>query len=142
MTQTVKVCDVDQELKEVLKKFRFRKSKENAAIILKMNREDLRVVIEETLEDCTVEELCEELPEHQPRFVLYSYAYTHDDGRISYPLCFIFVSPPGCKPELQMMYAGSMNNLVQEIQATKVFEIRDIEELTEDWLKEKLVFFR
>ena len=41
-----------------------------------------------------------------------------------------------------MMYAGSMKNLVNEIQATKVFEIRQIEELTEEWLKEKLGFFR
>ena len=67
MTQTVKVCDVDSELKDTLKKFRFRKSKENAAIIMKMNREDLKVVIEETLEDCSIEELCEELSPHQPR---------------------------------------------------------------------------
>lgn len=28
-------------------------------------------------------------------FVVYSYRYTHDDGRISYPLCFIFSSPVG-----------------------------------------------
>ena len=34
--------------------------------------------------------------------MLYSYAYSHDDGRISYPLCFISVSPQGCKPELQV----------------------------------------
>ena len=70
MTQTVTVCDVDTELKETLKKFRFRKAKENAAIIMKMNREDLKVVIEETLDDCSIEELCEELPAHQPRSVL------------------------------------------------------------------------
>jgi len=142
MTQTVTVCDVDSELKETLKKFRFRKAKENAAIILKILPDDLKVVIDETLDDCSMEELVEELPAHQPRFVLYSYAYSHDDGRISYPLCFIFVSPQGCKPEFQMMYAGSKTNLVNEIQATKVFEVRSVEELTEEWLKEKLGFFR
>ena len=28
-------------------------------------------------------------------FVVYSYKYDHDDGRVSYPLCFIFSSPVG-----------------------------------------------
>ena len=67
MTQTVKVCDVDAEIKETLKKFRFRKSKENAAIIMKILPEDLKIVIDETYDDCSIEELCEELPEHLPR---------------------------------------------------------------------------
>uniref|UniRef100_A0A670YY48 Glia maturation factor gamma n=1 Tax=Pseudonaja textilis TaxID=8673 RepID=A0A670YY48_PSETE len=77
-----------------------------------------------------------------PTFVVYSYRYAHEDGRISYPLCFIFSSPAGCKPEQQMMYAGSKNRLVQAAELTKVFEIRSTEELTEQWLKERLAFFR
>uniref|UniRef100_A0A8C1PZB2 Glia maturation factor n=1 Tax=Cyprinus carpio TaxID=7962 RepID=A0A8C1PZB2_CYPCA len=75
-------------------------------------------------------------------FVVYSYKYQHDDGRVSYPLCFIFSSPVGCKPEQQMMYAGSKNKLVQTVELTKVFEIRNTEDLTEEWLQEKLGFFR
>lgn len=31
----------------------------------------------------------------RPTFIAYSYKYTHDDGRVSYPLCFIFSSPVG-----------------------------------------------
>uniref|UniRef100_A0AC11D5U5 Glia maturation factor gamma n=1 Tax=Ovis aries TaxID=9940 RepID=A0AC11D5U5_SHEEP len=88
------------------------------------------------------EELKMELPERQPRFVVYSYKYMHADGRVSYPLCFIFSSPVGCKPEQQMMYAGSKNRLVQTAELTKVFEIRTTDDLTEAWLKEKLSFFR
>lgn len=77
-------------------------------------------------------------------FIVYSYKYQHDDGRISYPLCFIFSSPvgkgshpacfymcpaslwlmwvfpAGCRPEQQMMYAGSKNKLVHTVQLTKV----------------------
>uniref|UniRef100_A0A8C3JRU2 Glia maturation factor beta n=1 Tax=Calidris pygmaea TaxID=425635 RepID=A0A8C3JRU2_9CHAR len=75
----------------------------------------------------------------QPRYP--SCAYQHDDGRVSYPLCFIFSSPVGCKPEQQMMYAGSKNKLVQTAELTKVFEIRNTEDLTEEWLREKLGFF-
>ena len=89
-------------------------------------------------------------------FILYSYKYVHDDGRVSYPLCFIFSSPAGnkalfkrmqhfvfchflssgtclfmfvylcwtgCKPEQQMMYAGSLNKLVQTVELTKVSEL-------------------
>ncbi|CAB1418545.1 unnamed protein product [Pleuronectes platessa] len=52
------------------------------------------------------------------------YKYVHDDGRVSYPLCFIFSSPVGCKPEQQMMYAGSKLQLVQTVKMSKVFEIR------------------
>ncbi|CAN0407589.1 unnamed protein product [Lampetra planeri] len=48
----------------------------------------------------------------------------------------------GCKPEQQMMYAGSKNTLVQTAELTKVFEIRSVEELTEEWLQDKLKFFR
>ncbi|MBW01779.1 Glia maturation factor gamma, partial [Eschrichtius robustus] len=76
------------------------------------------------------------------RFVVYSYKYMHADGRVSYPLCFIFSSPVGCKPEQQMMYAGSKNRLVQTAELTKVFEIRTTDDLTEAWLQEKLSFFR
>ncbi len=66
------------------------------------------------LQDISVEDLVAELPVHQPRYVAYSYCLKHSDGRTSYPLCFIFISPTGCKPEMQMMYAGSKNSLVHE----------------------------
>uniref|UniRef100_A0A3Q0RGK2 Glia maturation factor n=1 Tax=Amphilophus citrinellus TaxID=61819 RepID=A0A3Q0RGK2_AMPCI len=76
-------------------------------------------------------------------FIVYSYKYVHADGRVSYPLCFIFSSPVGCKPEQQMMYAGSKNRLVQIAELTKVFETRNPDDdLTEEWLKNHLSFFR
>lgn len=77
-------------------------------------------------------------------FIIYSYKCQHDDGRTSYPLCFIFSSPEGknmlaagfcmcaaslcltgvfpagCKREQQMMYAGSKLKLVNTIEITKV----------------------
>lgn len=46
-------------------------------------------------QDISLEDLAQQLPEHQPRYIAYSYCYKHDDGRKSYPLCFIFVSPEG-----------------------------------------------
>ncbi|KAJ0063223.1 hypothetical protein NL108_014078, partial [Boleophthalmus pectinirostris] len=114
----------------------------------KIDKEKQQVVLDEEYEDISPEELKDELPERQPRYPLFCqillYKYEHDDKRVSYPLCFIFSSPVGCKPEQQMMYAGSKNELVRAGQLTKasVFEIRNTEDLTEEWLRDKLGFFR
>ncbi|KAL6091406.1 hypothetical protein STEG23_028388 [Scotinomys teguina] len=92
------VCEVDPELKEKLRKFRFRKETNNAAIIMKVDKDRQMVVLEEEFQNISPEELRLELPERQPRFVVYSYKYSHADGRVSYPLCFIFSSPVGTGP--------------------------------------------
>uniref|UniRef100_A0A3Q3B1Y0 Glia maturation factor n=1 Tax=Kryptolebias marmoratus TaxID=37003 RepID=A0A3Q3B1Y0_KRYMA len=140
-SESLVVCDVDADLVKKLREFRFRKETNNAAIIVKIDKEKQLVILDEEHENISPDDLKEELPERQP-FIVYSYKYQHDDGRVSYPLCFIF-SSPACKPEQQMMYAGSKNKLVQTVELTKqVFEIRNTEDLTEEWLREKLGFFR
>ncbi|XP_055750901.1 glia maturation factor gamma-like [Salvelinus fontinalis] len=142
MSSSLVVCEVDESLKEKLKKFRFRKETNNAAILMKIDMEKQLVILEEEYEDISLDDLRNELPERQPRFIVYSYKYIHTDGRVSYPLCFIFSSPVGCKPEQQMMYAGSKNQLVSVAELTKVFETRNIDDLSEEWLINKLSFFR
>ncbi|KAF6130192.1 glia maturation factor beta [Phyllostomus discolor] len=137
MSESLVVCDVAEDLVEKLRKFRFRKETNNAAIIMKIDKDKRLVVLDEELEysgNFSFFNL-------RKTFIVYSYKYQHDDGRVSYPLCFIFSSPVGCKPEQQMMYAGSKNKLVQTAELTKVFEIRNTEDLTEEWLREKLGFF-
>ncbi|KAI1893306.1 hypothetical protein AGOR_G00122340 [Albula goreensis] len=145
MSDSLVVCEVDESLKEKLKKFRFRKETNNAAILMKIDKEKQMVILEEEYEDISLDDLKNELPERQPRYPTTKcvfYKYIHADGRVSYPLCFIFSSPVGCKPEQQMMYAGSKNRLVQAAELTKVFETRNADDLSEEWLKEKLSFFR
>jgi hypothetical protein len=51
--------------------------------------------VEQTLDDCTLEDVAGELPAQQPRFVLISYAWHHADGRVNYPLALLFYTPPG-----------------------------------------------
>ncbi|CAM4573342.1 unnamed protein product [Eretmochelys imbricata] len=97
LSESLVVCDVAEDLVEKLRKFRFRKETNNAAIIMKIDKDKQLVVLDE---------------EHE-----------------------------GCKPEQQMMYAGSKNKLVQTAELTKVFEIRNTEDLTEEWLREKLGYF-
>uniref|UniRef100_A0A8D2DZ36 Glia maturation factor gamma n=1 Tax=Sciurus vulgaris TaxID=55149 RepID=A0A8D2DZ36_SCIVU len=47
MSDSLVVCEVDPELKEKLRKFRFRKETDNAAIIMKVDRDRQMVVLEE-----------------------------------------------------------------------------------------------
>ncbi|KAK5886822.1 hypothetical protein CesoFtcFv8_017821 [Champsocephalus esox] len=128
MSESLAVCDVDEDLVKKLKKFRFRKETNNAAIVMKIDKDKQLVILEEEHEDISPDDLREEVPERQPRYPFNmilsetvwsskafslagyttSYKYVHDDGRVSYPLCFIFSSPAGCKPEQQMMYAGKL----------------------------------
>ncbi|XP_041351817.1 glia maturation factor beta-like isoform X2 [Gigantopelta aegis] len=142
MAQSLQICSIDPDVKEKLKKFKFRKEKTIAAIILKIDPEKLTVIIDEEYEDCTIDEVQGELSSSQPRYAVISYINTHSDGRVSYPLIFIFCSPLGCKPEFQMMYAGSKLAVVDAAKATKVFDIRNPEDLTEEFIKEKLQFFK
>lgn len=140
MSGNMKVCDIDADLREALTAFRFRKDlSKNAAIIMKVDREKHTVILDQELEDITIEDLVEALPGHQPRYVVLSYKMEHkDDARVSYPLCFIFITPRDCNPELQMMYAGSKLSLQKEVDLTRTYELRELEELTEEWLQSKL----
>ncbi|EDV20234.1 uncharacterized protein TRIADDRAFT_61212 [Trichoplax adhaerens] len=141
-SQNLKICDIGDDLKKKLRKFRFRQETNNAAILLKIDAESREIVWDEEYEDVTLDDLQSELAEHLPRYILYCYCHEHQDGRKSYPLCLIFYSPQGSKPEIQMMYAGSKNNLVKTVEVSKVFEIRSLDELTDEWVKSKLSFFR
>jgi len=64
-------------------------------------------------QDCSVDEIRDELPDSQPRFIVYSYCYQHDDGRKSYPLCFIFVSPQGYSRTYTLPYLLSAASILR-----------------------------
>lgn len=106
--------------------------------LVKVDREKQLVCVDELLDEISVDELQEQLPGHQPRYIVYSYKMVHDDNRISYPMCFIFYTPRDSQMELQIMYAGSKRALQREADLTRVYEVRELDELTEDWLREKL----
>ncbi|XP_023704032.1 glia maturation factor beta [Cryptotermes secundus] len=138
MSHNVKVCDIDDDVKDALKKFRFRKNDTNAALIMKVDREKQKICVDDLIEDVSVDDLREILPGHQPRFVVYSYCMEHSDGRVSYPMCFIYITPRDSQMELQIMYAGTKLALQKEADLTRVYEVRELDELTEEWLREKL----
>jgi len=136
------MCQIPPEVLEKIKKFRFRRGQDNAALLLKINMNDMQLVIEDELEEIeSIDELQNELPESQPRFLIYSCRYERSDGRVQYPLVFIFVSPSGGSGRQMMAYAGSRNQIRDACGITKVFEVRELEEMTQEWLTSKLSFF-
>ena len=136
---SVSVCSIDDDMNKELQAFRFSRSKKPRALILKIDPQSKELHADgELMEDITLEDLREELPEHQPRFVLYSFPYNHADARVSYPLCLIFSSPRESKTELMVMYAGSKLELEKRADANKVYELSDLDDLTFEWLQEKL----
>ncbi len=139
MSGSVSVCSIDPALKASLREFRFRRATNAKAIVMKIDTATHTLVEDEVMEDVTAEELRDALPEHQPRFAIYSFKLDHGDaGRVSFPMCLLFSTPRDCKTELQVMYAGTKLSLVREAELTKVFEVRDLEELTDEWLEAKL----
>lgn len=59
----------------------------------------------------TIEELIEELPSREPRFILHSHELKHSDGRIQYPLNLILYIPDGCGTNNRFTYASTANSV-------------------------------
>ena len=88
------MASISDEVREELEALRSRESTDSMAAVLKIDPDTMSVVADETYEDITLYELAEELPEHQPRYIVYTMGYSTP--------CFIFLSPQGTKPELQV----------------------------------------
>ena len=92
---TLQICGIPDDLKTRLRQFRFSKSESMNVLILKVDREAQMMRVDEDITDCSLEDICAELPEQQPRFLLLSYSKTMSDGRKTFPMCLIFYSPTG-----------------------------------------------
>uniref|UniRef100_A0A0V0G5Z4 Putative glia maturation factor beta n=2 Tax=Triatoma TaxID=30075 RepID=A0A0V0G5Z4_TRIDM len=134
----VNVCEIGDNVKEAIKQFRFRKTEKNAALILKVDPQAQKICIDDQLEDVSLDELQEILPGHQPRYLVYTCRMEHKDGRISFPMCFIYVTPRDCQTNLQIMYAGTKLAVQKEVNLSHVYEVRELDELTDEWLMTKL----
>ncbi|KAK3092301.1 hypothetical protein FSP39_000989, partial [Pinctada imbricata] len=143
--QNLQICDMDEDLVKKLKNFRFRKEKDVAYMILKVDKNSMKIELDEDDEeeemDDKIEEIQQRLPENQPRFVVISYVFKHTDGRISYPLCLVNYSPRGSHEKHIMMHSGSVKYVQNTSGITKLYEIRDKDDFTEEWLLEKLKMF-
>ena len=87
------------------------------------------------------EALREDLPDSVPRFIVMSYEWKMELDRVSYPLVFLYYSP-AASAKLNMLYASTKSRLSRFLDLNKEFDFHSREELTEDWLVQKLGFFK
>jgi hypothetical protein len=129
---------VEPTLSDHIRDFRASKKPVSGALILKVDREKMSLVIDEELEDFSLDDLNETLPEQAPRFVFLRHRINHKDGHTSYPLALIFYSPKDCQPELQMIYAQTAKHLMLSVNLARICELRLLEDLSEEWLLKQL----
>ncbi|KAI8388816.1 uncharacterized protein BYT42DRAFT_561335 [Radiomyces spectabilis] len=139
MNMSTSTCEIDPALLEKIKEFRFAKnSTGNAAFVLQIDRKQLKIVEVEVLEDISIEELVEELPENTPRYVILSYELKHDDGRTNFPLVFIYWAPATAPAALHMLYTSAKTFLQEKTGVMRGFDIRDADMLTDEYLRSQL----
>lgn len=71
----VTVCDIDEEVREEIRRFRFEKHESNAALILKVDRQQRLIKLDERIQPVDPDQLRESLPDHQPRYIIYRYYF-------------------------------------------------------------------
>jgi len=133
-------CDIPESIiKPSFKKFKLSKNQNNRAYILKINKDTLTVIEDKIVEDITnIQEFVEDhLPESEPRFIAYSTKQVFPDGRVTFPLLFIFYCPP-TSMTLNSIYASTKQRVVNTLEILKIFEIRDREEFTDEWMAQIL----
>lgn len=73
---------------------------------------------------------------------LRSAEYVWDDGRKSYPLFFLYWCPEAISTVEGTLYASTKARLCHALQINKIFDSRDKDEMTLEWLHTKLKFFK
>ncbi|GAM18091.1 hypothetical protein SAMD00019534_012660 [Acytostelium subglobosum LB1] len=135
-------CDLDDEAFATYKKFKMAKNPKPSALILRVDKPTQKIVVDQHLEDISLEQLQDELSTSSPRYIIYVYKYTHQDARVSFPIVFIYYMPKGISPALAMTYANNKEKLFTKLELGKSFDAETPSTLTEEWLKEKLAFFK
>ncbi|PVU88415.1 hypothetical protein BB559_002411 [Furculomyces boomerangus] len=136
------VCEIDsQVLTDVRKTFRTAVNTGFNVCLAKIDRKKLLIVPDKVLTGVSIEDVVDELPDDSPRYLTLSYKMITGDGRASYPLVFIYYCPPTTSPELAMLYASSQQIFQNRLNLGKVYMLHESEELTEEWLNEKLLKF-
>eukprot|EP01123_Difflugia_compressa_P011542 TRINITY_DN4652_c0_g1_i1.p1 TRINITY_DN4652_c0_g1~~TRINITY_DN4652_c0_g1_i1.p1 ORF type:complete len:141 (+),score=27.54 TRINITY_DN4652_c0_g1_i1:66-488(+) len=130
-------CEIPENIiKPSFKKFKLSKNQNNRAYILKIDLKALVVEEEKIVEDITdLQEFAEDhLPESEPRYIAFSTKQTFPDGRITFPLLFIFWCPPSSMT-MNSIYASAKQRVINTLEILKIFECRDKDEFTNEWLE-------
>ncbi|UJR31259.1 hypothetical protein I4U23_018759 [Adineta vaga] len=129
-------CTIEKDVLDAMKKFRRSSNKSTMAMILRCDMKTNQVVIDKELKDINVEQLIDELPSREPRFILHSHELKHADGRVQYPLNLILYIPDGCGTNNRFTYASTANAVSASSGITRIIELR--EDISAEWLNREL----
>ncbi|RCK58155.1 Protein AIM7 [Candida viswanathii] len=121
-----------------LKKFRFESARKDTvqAVVYTIDKQTYEVKPEDEIIE-SIEELVEELPDNAPRFIVLSYPFKLNDGRMKYPLVMLYWIPPTSGQESRMLYAGAVEQFRDKAGVAKLIKVEEEEDF--DDLKEQLI---
>ncbi|KAJ2388945.1 hypothetical protein GGI23_005942 [Coemansia sp. RSA 2559] len=132
-------CTIAPDVLEGVKQFRLQKPGANMQVyVAKIDRNSHTVVHDETFEDIGFEDLIDELPEDAPRYVIVSYRFVHDDGRVSYPLVFVYYCPLTSAMPARMLYASTQQLFEKVAHLGKSYMLQDKAQFNKEWLESNL----
>ncbi|VDI10886.1 actophorin-like [Mytilus edulis] len=112
------------------------------ALVLLINKEEKRqIVAEHEFEAGTLpfEELKKILPPKEPRYVLYDYNYTTENGQKHSKIILVSWSPDEAPMKEKMIYASSKDAVKKKLQAIKIeVQANDLGDLDEADIEAKL----
>ncbi|KAG0331666.1 hypothetical protein BG004_001549 [Podila humilis] len=133
-------CEIDPALLEKIEAFRFSKRNQgSAAIVCTINKNKLLIELDYEENSIELEDLAENLPDNIPRYIILSYELKHTDGRVSFPLVFLYYCPVSANTQLRMLYASAKTSFQNTTKIGKDIELYDSDNLTDDWLRPKLL---
>ncbi|PVU90708.1 hypothetical protein BB561_004758 [Smittium simulii] len=107
----------------------------------KISPKELLVVPDSELQNCSLEDIADELPDASPRFITMTFKWTTGEGRTIYPLLFIYYCPAASQNSELMLYASATQHYQSTLNLDKMHMLEDAEELTTEWISKKLVQF-
>lgn len=134
-------CTIDEKVSEEFMKLKMSNAA-NRALVLSIDVPGLAVTIDCLKDDILLDDLVEDLSDSNPCYIIYSYKFERDDGRTQYPLLLIFYSPPGSPINVKMLSTNTKRHIMDKFQITKVFDVQDMENISDQWLKQHLVKYR
>ncbi|KAM6500294.1 hypothetical protein JOM56_003308 [Amanita muscaria] len=134
--------DIPQPLKTAIHNFRLSKHRDiTRALVVKINRVQLVMEQEDLYDDITIEELANELPANQPRFVLLARPITHSDGRKSCPIALVNWVPSTSEIGMMTLHATALLRFQNAADAIRLIEFRDPDSLTSAEIDDALLSF-
>lgn len=85
-----------------------------------------------------MESLKAALPDTTPRFVVMCLRLERGEGRVTFPLVFMFYIPSNAAPQWNMLYTRGKLQLMNRLSVTKGFDLREAEELSPSWVEEQV----